>query len=278
MSSKGLIYFMLFLALSVYVEGDSSAYYINITEKILTLTALPFHYTSTLLDDSILIEGDKKWISTYENGGSCINARCSKDTESCFNVKAFSEITADELEDVSSLQQRFLSDSTGSSSSDDAVYMLMSDICADNQFCDINVNMNGVCTNYSAYIEKNLLLVGQECTDDMYWSICGYGKMQCSDSKCAPIDSSMLCQTSNDCWTDQFCNTEGKCVTPKKPGEACIDQEECGRTGACYFSDLRNKQGECVGYFSKMTGETVATYTGHDNMFGNKWNVSNFMY
>ena len=63
-------------------------------------------------------------------------------------------------------------------------------------------------------------------------------------------------------------------MTPKKSGDSCTEQEECGRTAACYYSDLRKKFGECVEYFSKMNGETVATYTGHDNLFSNNWNMS----
>ncbi|MDR3549491.1 MAG: hypothetical protein P4M11_14700 [Candidatus Pacebacteria bacterium] len=259
-----------------FCRPDTASYYVNITTKILKMTTLPFHNIPFLLDDSVLIESDKHWISTYENGGTCINVRCSKDTESCFNIKAYSDVTEDELISVDTLGQRYLTDSTtDSSSTDESKYLLLSDICASNQYCDINLNMNGVCHNYTdSYVERESLIVGHECTDDMYWKICGYGKMKCESEQCAAVDDSMLCQTSNDCWPDKYCNSDGQCVSPKKAGETCIEQEECGRTAACYFSDLRKKEGECVTYFTKMAGENVGTYTGHDYRFSSDWNTS----
>jgi hypothetical protein len=142
------------------------------------------------------------------------------------------------------------------------------------QRCDINKNVNGICKAYSAFIEPERLLVGEECSEDMYWQVCGYGKYQCIDDRCAPIDSSMLCQSSNDCTADKYCNLNGECVLPKKLGSPCTDQEECGRTAACYYADLRKQEGKCVAYFSVAIGESVGTYTGHDNKFLKSTNMS----
>ena len=256
-------------------SAQNSNYYVNITERVLQLPSLPFHYTSVLLDDSIILDADKKWVSVYENGGSCLTARCSKDTESCFNIKKYSEVTQEELVPVSKVMQRFLEDDGTSSTGEETKYMLLSDVCLPNQFCDINLNMNGVCTNKTAgYVQRELLTVGQECTDDMYWSMCGSGKMKCEGGRCAAVDGGMLCQTSNDCWPNRYCDIHGQCVQPKKAREPCTEQEECGRSAACFFADLRGKYGECVEYFSKINGESVATYTGHDLLFSNGGNTS----
>jgi len=274
-----MTYFYLIILLAIFCNCQTGSYYVNITEKIIQMHTLPFHYTSTLLDDTMLLNSNRDWISIYEDNGNCLNVRCTKDPESCFNLKKSSEVTQDELVPVNNLLQRFLADddTDSSGSENENKYMLLSDICGPGQYCDINLNNNGICVNYTAsYVERESLVVGQECTDDMYWKICGTGSMRCDNYQCAPITENMLCQSSNDCLPSDYCNPEGKCVPTKKPGEACIEQDECGRIAACYFADLRKKTGECVEYFTKVNGENVATYTGHDAAFASSANSSIF--
>ena len=267
--------FLLLLELAI---PDSSIYYVSITDNLDNIGTLPFHTLTNLLDDSIILESDRKWIDIYENNGACLTTVCTKDLESCFNIKKSSEVTQDELVPANELAQRYLSDSSDSSDdtgSTEFVYMLLADICAPYQFCDINLNLNGVCKNVTTtYIEREALAVGQDCTEDMYWKMCAYGRMDCVDYKCAPISGDMLCQSSLDCWPDNYCSPNGECLSVKKVHEACIEQDECGRTAACFFPDLRKKEGECVEYFSMANGEQVATFTGHDYTFTNNTNMS----
>jgi len=262
----GLI--LLFLFNLVY--SQSSDHYINITEKILKLNSLPFHVTSSLLDDSVIFDSDLKWLDIYENGGSCLHARCTKDPDSCFNIKDFNEVTEDEMVEVSEIDQRFLF--FDDDSEEDITYLLLADICEENQYCDINLNYNGKCTNYTEnFVEREALVVGQACSNDMYWKVCAYGNMKCIEGRCAAITKNMVCHSSLDCHSYEYCDNTGKCMPVKNDeDDECTEQEECGRLMACYYENLADVKGKCVKYFSKEEGDFVATNIGHDHLFRNR--------
>eukprot|EP00826_Nyctotherus_ovalis_P008083 TRINITY_DN12088_c0_g4_i1.p1 TRINITY_DN12088_c0_g4~~TRINITY_DN12088_c0_g4_i1.p1 ORF type:complete len:323 (-),score=66.34 TRINITY_DN12088_c0_g4_i1:510-1439(-) len=267
----------LLLLLCSFLYGDDSDYYINITKKILKLNSLPFHTITSLLDDSVILDSDQKWLDIYENSGSCLYARCTKDPDSCFNIKNFNEVTEDEMVEVNEIDQRFLEDSDADSE-EDTKYLLLADICEDNQFCDINLNYNGVCTNHTEnYVEREALVVGQMCSDDMYWRVCAYGSMQCVNERCAPITKSMVCHSSLDCLASEYCDNTGTCQSAlKSVGAECTEQEQCGRKMACYYEHLNDTKGKCREYFSIPDGSVVHTYIGHNHLFRNRSNYGKF--
>lgn len=268
--SRGILLIFFFFC---YVEAQiaDSTYYINATQAILSIGNLPFHETSHLLDDTVIVDEERKWLSFFD-GSACLITRCSTSTDTCFALTQSSEISSDMLMPITNPSQRYLQEVNTTALSSN--YLLLADICEPNQNCIINKNYNGICINQSNYIEPEPLMAGEECSFSNYRQTCGYGLRQCQNGICAGIDNTMRCQTSWDCWPNTYCNLYGNCVTPKNPGDSCTNDEECGRTAGCYFSDLRINTGICVQYFSRMNGESVATYTGHDNLFTNMSNQS----
>ena len=122
--------------------------------------------------------------------------------------------------------------------------------CPEFHICQILDSYTGICVRYNFPRELKILYPGDFCRKENYkFEMCAYGPRECVWNRCVGTTAGERCLLTNDCEVGNHCS-RGKCVKHLKSGEKCKFDDECGRLGACHYSEPQQIFGTCRQFFT----------------------------